>query len=505
MRKQLFAVFLLALALLASAGSASAQKRVTIRGYGEADLDAVLRSMLRNPHTLVTQDRLVARNDTLRGDVLVVRARLIVEGTVIGNVVGVDANMYFRPNSVVNGTVTNVAGGFYPSEQSRIASVDNRPLAPYHVRESGDELIIEGTNSRPALKLGGIFGFQNPAYNRVDGVRLEFGPTLLLPPFGGVEPSIFGSIGYATERGDLIKRAGIGFERNRSTLRFGWEDEITVSNDLWIRSELKNSLSAIGNGKDYLDYYAAQRVYGEFNRTLERGTRTTRYWIRGQREDASPLRAGSPWSVLEPDSVRPNRQVTESSITSLIVGVESEWSAPTTVWEIEGWVETAGSDLVASDFAFNMYAVSALYAMRAIANHTLEIEGNFRGPLPGTDGLPLQRWTHVGGSGTLYTEQIAAFQGDRLFMVESEYTIPFSEKLRIPIIGLPMFRLMHNIGMAWTQDDDRDFEQNIGARLEFTVLFARYVVNPRNGDSKWSAGLTFPSRGYSWEKAPLEK
>ena len=274
------------------------------------------------------------------------------------------------------------------------------------------------------------------------------------------------------------------------------------------RGDLKNSLSYFWNGKDYRDYYAAQRVYGEFNRTLERGARKTRYWIRGQREDATPLEAGSPWTVLEADSVRPNRQVTESSITSLVVGAASEWLGATSAWEATGWIETAGSDLVSSDYAFNMYGVSALYAMKAIANHTLEIEGNFRGPLPGTDALPLQRWTHVGGSGTLYTDQIAAYPGDRLFFVESEYTIPFSERLKVPVLGLPKLRLMHNIGMAWSQDEDRDFEQNIGARIQFTFAHVRYIRNPRNGDEKWSVGVSFPARGYPWEKqqkSPLDR
>src|SRR5687768_938107 len=228
---KLIVAFLCVLSV-ASASSAYGQRVVT-RGYGEADLDAVLRATLNGPYQLVTEDRLIGRADTVRGDFLVVRARFIVEGTVIGNVVGVDANMYFRPNAVVTGIVTNIAGGFYPSEQARITHVDNRPLAPYHVREDDGTLVIEGTNSRPALKLGGMFGVQNPEYNRVDGVRVEFGPSLLLPPFAGVEPSIFASIGYATERGDLITRAGIGLQRARSQLTFGWEDNISVTNDSW--------------------------------------------------------------------------------------------------------------------------------------------------------------------------------------------------------------------------------------------------------------------------------
>jgi hypothetical protein len=499
---------LLLVVLLLSLSSAASAQRVITRGYGEPDLDAVLRSTVNGPHRLVVKDLLIGRNDTVRGNLVVVRARFILEGTVIGDVVGVDANMYFRPNSVVTGTVTNIAGGFYPSEQARIRTVEDRPLAPYYVRESGSDLVVEGTNRRPAIKLGGMFGVQNPEYNRVDGLRAEFGPTLLLPPFGGVEPALFASIGYATEREDVIKRAGLGMRRGRSTLTFGWEDNITETNDRWIRTDLKNSLAFGWNGKDYRNYFAAQRWYGEFGRTLERGARTSRYWIRGQREDATPLAAGDPFTVLEPDSIRFNPLILPSTITSLIVGAGSQWTGLSSVWQLNGWVETAGSGLVDSDYAFNMYGVSALYAMKAIANHTLEIEGNFRGPLPGTESLPEQRWTHVGGSGTLYTYEAGEFRGDRLVFIESEYTIPFSERLKLPLFGVPRLKLMHNIGMAWTNTSDRDFEQVIGARIQFALAHIRYVMDPRTEESKFSVGVSLPSKNYPWEKAqksPLDR
>ena len=489
-------------------------QRVLTRGYGEADLDAVLRSALRGQHQVVVKDLLINKNDTVRGSIVVVKARFILEGTVIGDVVGVDANMYFRPGARVTGTVTNIAGGLYPSEQANLASVEDRPLAPYHVRQSGADLVIEGTNTRPALKLGGMFGVQNPEYNRVDGLRVEFGPALLLPPVGGVEPSIFASIGYATERGDLIKRAGLGFRRGRSIVTFGWEDDITLTNEQWIRSDLKNSLSYFWNGKDYRNYYAADRIYGEFSRTLERGSRTSRYFIRGQREEARSLVAGKSFSVLKADSIRSNPPINpDSRYISAIVGAESEWTGLTSAWQVSGALEAGAhtgefTESVQNTEDFRMFRVGALYAMKAVANHTLEIEGNFRGPLFGTDSLPRARWTFVGGSGTLYTYDIGEFRGDRLFFIESEYTIPFSQRLKLPFLGLPKLKLMHNIGMAWSNDVDRDFEQNIGARIQFAIAHLRYIMDPRTSESKFSVGVSFPSKGYPWEKAqksPLER
>jgi hypothetical protein len=505
---------LILLGLLFFSATPAFGQRVITRGFGEADLDAVLRSTLRGPHQLIVKDLLIARNDTIRGNIVVVKARFILEGTVIGDVVGVDANMYFRPNSRVTGTVTNIAGGLYPSEQALLDAVEDRPLAPYYVRTAGNDLIIEGTNTRPLIKPGGLFGLQNPEYNRVDGVRVEFGPTLLLPPFAGVEPSLHASVGYATQRGDLIKRAALGLRRGRSTLAVGWEGDITVTNDTWIRSDLKNSLSYFWNGKDYRNYYAAERIYTEFARTLERGSRTTRYWLRWQREDARSLDAGDPWTVLQPDSIRVNPQIDpDSHFDSFIVGAESEWTGLVSTWIVSAAVEAAYGTItdgtaVDADADFKMYTVGALYAMKAIANHTLEIEGNFRGPLFGTDFLPLLRWTHVGGSGTLYTYNIGEFRGDRLVFVESEYTIPFSERLKLPILGLPKLKLMHNIGMAWSNLVERDFEQNVGARIQFSVAHLRFVVDPRTGVSKFSAGVSFPSKAYPWEKqqkSPLDR
>ena len=93
-------------------------------------------------------------------------------------------------------------------------------------------------------------------------------------------------------------------------------------------------------------------------------------------------------------------------------------------------------------------------------------------------------------------------------MIETEYTIPFSERLKLPVLGLPRLRLMHNVGMAWSNGVDRDLEQNIGARIQFTMAHIRYVINPANNEDKWSIGVSFPPRNYPWEKkqrSPLDR
>jgi hypothetical protein len=490
--------------MLCAATSLAAQQ-VYVRGYGEADIDALVRAALAANPLILTRDTLITARDTVRRNIVVVKARFILEGTVQGDLTGLEANIYLRPNSHVTGQVLNVAGGLYPSELAKMGSVEDRPLAPYHVASSGADFTLEGKVKRPALRLVG--GTQLPEYNRVDGLRVEVGPSILLPPTFGVEPIVSGSIGYATERKDFLGRAQLLLKRGRSSLAGGWEDDITLTNEAWIRSALKNSIAMLWNGKDYRNYYAADRTYLEFRRVLERGARTSQYWLRGQNELARSLAAGDPFVIWKPDSMRFNDPVANARITSFIAGARSQWLGTTSYLDISAHTELAGKTDIGGDYAFRAYQAFVEYAMKALANHTLHVTANFRGPLPGTDSLPQQRWTFVGGSNTLYTFRLNEFRGDRLAFVESEYRIPFAPQLRLPLLGQPTLRLMHNIGMAWSHDIHRRFEQNVGARLQFPFAYVRVVTNPRNISDKvkLDVGVSMPGKTYPWEKKPRTK
>ena len=482
-----------------AARSAGAQQ-VRVRGHGEPDVDQMLRAALAAQPLIVTRDTLIRATDTIKSNIVVVRARFIVEGTIVGDLTGIESNIYLRPNAHVTGTVLNVAGGLYPSELAKVGKLEDRALSPYHLVVNGSDYEIQGDVKRPKVSFLGATPI--PEYNRVDGLRVGVGPSLLLPSFAGVEPIIGASIGYATERKDVIKRAEVMFRRARSSLVIGWDDDITLTNEEWIRSGLNNSLSVIFNGKDYRNYYAADRTYVEFRRVLEVGERTSQYWIRGQNESARSLVTGDPWMIFKPDSLRYNDPITPGRISSLILGARTRWTGLTTMADIKGHLEFAGRNGTAADFGFNAYAAEAFFAMKGLANHTLKIDANFQGPLPGTDALPLQRWTFVGGSGTLYTHRLNQFRGDRLAFIESEYRIPFAESLKLPVLGLPTLRLMYNTGMAWSHDAHRDFEQNIGARLQFSIWYIRYITNPARmfKEQKISTGLTMPAKAYPWEK-----
>lgn len=484
-------------AIVTSAAIASAQQ-VRTKGYGEAGVDALIRSALLGNPRVIARDTTVPKNDTIRGNIMVVKARFILEGTIVGDLTGFGANIYLRPPARVTGEVLNVAGGLYPSELAHTGAIEDHSLAPYRITEEEGGYLIEGLTKRPALRLLG--GFQLPEYNRVDGLRVEIGPSILLPPFAGAEPVLSASIGYATERKDALGRITLAMKRNRSTLTVGWEDDITRTNEDWFRTALKNSLTTLWHEKDYRNYYLADRTFVEFHRFIEVGRRTSQYWLRGQNEIADPLVARDVFSISSPDSIRPNWLVPHSRIASLILGARSTRTDSTAAWDLGGTFEFAGGKATGTDNAFNAFTAHGVLAFRALANHTLRIEANFRGPLPGTEDLPMQRWTFVGGSGTLYTYRVAEFQGDRLAFIETEYRIPFAPRMRLPVLGRPTLRLMQNIGKAWTSTTSSRFEQNVGARLQFAFAYARVMFNPRNGDKKISLGVSMPASGYPWEK-----
>lgn len=491
----------LIMAVLLAAGSVEAQQ-VRRVGRGEPRLDARIDEIIGDrSYRVLARDTLISTTDTLRGPILALDNRLIIEGTVIGDLAMIDANVYLRPTARVEGDVTNIGSGLYRAELAVITGrLTDYPLAPYHVEREGENFTVVGDVEfrliRPNLLL--------PTATRVDGVMPRLGATLALPPAGRlqVELGVWG--GYGLEHGDWKEALQGGAELR---LRHGFNhlgvgvEETTATQDGWIRSDIKNTLSFLYQGKDYRNYYEAERQYVMVARELIRGPHAAVLSVRAQREDAESMLKKSPWVLFEPDSFRTNPAIDDGIISSGILGLRGEWTGVTAVAGYDGNLELGLEDFAGGDFDFVAYTASARWAMLALANHTLELEARFQGPI-GTDSLPHQRWGMMGGSGTLYTFSVGQFYGDRLAYLETEYSIPFPRRFRVPYLGIPAFELLHSIGMAWTHNASRDFEQNVGVRLQFPFVFARLVTNPADTEqTKFSVGVTTPKLVYPWQRS----
>ena len=494
---------LLALVLCASAATASAQQRIELHGRGDAENDAFLRSVLRRSDLIVIRnDTLIARNDTLRGTVLVLvpTTSARIDGAVVGDVVVVDGNLFLRPTARVSGRVYNIGGGYYPSELAVVTGgTRTQPNAPYEAEARDDGvLIIRGTSRRSALVLDGVYGFTPPTYDRVDGLTPRFGAGLVLPRIGLIEPSIRGHVQYHSLRENIVGGGELALTRRRTEIAGGWERS-TLTNERWIRGDLMNSLGFLVQGKDYHDYYEAERAYVELRRTLEDGPRLTKAFLRGQVEDATSLRPGNPWTLMGTPRVN-NLAVDDGRITSAIAGMSVEWTHPSHVVELAGSVELARA-MFDSNHEFAGFVVNGEWAMPALSDHSLEFDLHFQGPLPGTDSLPRQRWSFIGGSGTLNTFALAEFRGDRVAFVETQYSIPLPNRFRMRLLGLPTIDLLHKTGMAWNHDESMRFRQNVGIRLRYNVVYVRAVTDPEDfgGKIELAAGVSMPRKAFPWQ------
>lgn len=478
--------------LLGTAASPLAAQHVRLEGRGDPELHGRLRALLAIPDLhLLSADTLIPAGDTLRGTVVVLGSRLLFEGTVTGHLLGLDANVFLRPGSTIGGDLLNVAGGLYASALARVEGrVIDRPLAPYRLRQVEGGWVLEGTAEADSpLRLEGFHGLTPPTYDRVNGVSLRGGGAWLAPPLGALYPRVSAHGVYRSARGEIEGGAEAAVVRGRWTLTLGAE-RATVTNEAWVRSALKNSLAFAFKGSDYRNYHRSDRLYARLEReTVARAWRLTP-WLALQREDVASLRAGDPWVVLAPDSVRPNPPVDDGWIRSLRAGVDGRWASPRAAFEGELELEAGGPEEGGEGFV--RYVLGGDWEMEALFGHTLEMEWRFLGPLPGSGPAPPRRWSFVGDVGTLRTFD-TIFRGDRLVWVETEYGVPLPRRWRVPVLGVPELELIHEIGMAWTEGEDRELEQNVGARVNLFAFFVRGLVDPdAPGDVKVDLGLTWP-------------
>lgn len=492
---------LLALMVGTAAGAGAQELPVETVGASDVSLDRRLARLLDADPIILTRDTMVAEEDTLRGSVIVLDATLVLEGVVTGDLVLVDAGAFVRPSARIGGDLVNMGGGLYRSELARVrGTIIDMPTASYRVVREPDRILIIAADAPSALDLDGVMGFQPPAYDRVNGLTLMWGARYRLPRLGDITPSIHGEVGWLTERGEPAYGVSGRIRRHATALEGGY-DKGWATHDDWLRSDLNNALDYAWDGDDFRDYYEAERLW--VGAWREFGDEAKSFYgiveVRGQVEDASSLRGDDPWHLL-PGDVRPNPPIDPGRTTSVMASFDMEWEGRETAFE--GRVEyEAAREWLDGRFSFDRLAVRGDWAMRALADHTLEIEFFVQQPL-GDVVLPRQRWSFVGGSGTLQTHEFAEFRGDRVVFTETKYIVPLPERLALPVVGAPDIQLIHGAGMAWTEGEDPAFQQELGARLQFFVLYFRYMFDPADlTDNKLDVGLSSPFGGrHPWQR-----
>jgi len=472
-----------------------AQQSVVIQDAGPGPVGRELTQALAGPHILIgpaSAPAILPRDSAYAQTVIVLHRDAIIEARVHGDVIVVGGDAFLHPGAIVDGRVVAIGGGVYESRLAitREGVVSHRDFTfAMHNANGVTTLDYQPTRVQaPALfSLPGLYGLRIPAYDRIDGLSLSFGPLLTLDT-GDV--TIDPTVTYRSNLGAFDPALNVIIALGRRTNINVFGGRTTLTNDYWIWSDLVNSVTSFGTGLDTRNYYRADRGEVTVHHLFETVTTQIEGFVggRGERDwsvprDTNPRHA--PWSVFDRTStsrmLRPNPAILNGAIRSVLLGGHLGWEEQRVRATVNLTNEAAAFDVSSSRFVQSTLDVQIRFPTFAaqeffFSTHVLETFG---------DGAPPQRWGYLGGSGTIPTLPLLSLGGDHLLYAESNYFVPFP-KWDLPVLGPPSVTLRHLIGSAGVGRLPA-FHQNLG--LRFALSFARLDVNVDPATRSWELGV----------------
>jgi hypothetical protein len=341
-----------------------------------------------------------------------------------------------------------------------------------------------------SLPLG--VGLRIPAYDRVDGLSIPWGPEI---SFDEEHVVIDPTVTYRSHIGkfDPYLTARL---RNRSGLILDIKGgRATFTNDDWIRSDLVNTLAAIAVGSDSRNYFRADRGTGILSLEIGRPNITITPGIGGNFENdwsiGVPVRhTNAPWSLFSKTDTlkmrRINPSIAKGHISSGLARLLAEYESAGVKGSFNGLVEhafrsprtfhTTTGDVGVDEKAgsFTQLTLNANVGFPTFRTQRFDFRGHTM--LTSGEGTPAQRYAYLGGAGTLATVDLLGLGGDKLFFASGEYSIPI-EKIDLPLVRNPIASLIYSAGSAGVGDLP-DFIQNIGVGLGFSMIKFEYYIDP---------------------------
>jgi outer membrane translocation and assembly module TamA len=320
--------------------------------------------------------------------------------------------------------------------------------------------VVEEETARgyePALH--GIRGFELGHVNRVDGYTPSLGLTLISVRPNAL-PTIDLSVGIRTNRIDrprfriALEQTFTALDRLRASAEY-YHDTHTPDawkvgareNDVWLfvfRRDLRHYYEADGarlsvSTSDLRPLGASLSLLTERNRSLEQDAFFTLTTVFGADED---FRLNPPVRDAHVSSVSFEARYLTAATQSPSLRVPG--------WNMAAAIERAGT-LLDGDLTFTQGTLHVRRYTQLSERHWLAGRLYLSGPVAGTESLPEQRFTHLGGPGSLPGFDTLILAGDRGVLGSAEYSFQLpTTSWSAPIFLLWQLEVFTNAGNAVT-------------------------------------------------------
>lgn len=491
MMRRVAAVLALLTAAVAPAGAQ--QPHVELREAGPGLPGAILRRALGERVLLPyeTWNTRLHRDSTYDATVLVIGSDATVAATVHGDVIVVNGNLFLRAGARIDGDAVAIGGAVYDARDAVVRGTRRSfPGTRYDVDRSTDHITL---TYRPPptppgtalLSLPEAYGFRIPTYTRVDGLSVQWGPRLDAGEGAVVfEPTVT----YRSDLGAIDAGGTVA-----ATLGSGWRIEAagergTFTNDAWALPDIPNSVTVLAAGRDYRNYWRADRFDGRLSHTWTSAAGRWALWGGARTERDWSVAAGGPWSITGQGSasgiLRANPPIERGRLSSALGGVSAAYTLGDVTLRGDVTVEHAFDAPNGEHFTQGTLDAGVRFPTFGRQSFALSAHA----VVTGGDSTPPQRFAYLGGAQTLPTMPLLAQGGDRLLYIESAWSIPITG-IRVPLLGNPVFVVHHAIGAAGVRELPA-LTQNIGVRLGLGPFWVGYDVDPASHHNGVSVGFS---------------
>ncbi|MDQ2768785.1 MAG: hypothetical protein M3Y30_16710 [Gemmatimonadota bacterium] len=492
-----FAVALLSFCVMASA--ASAQDSLRIRAPGPTVAEQIVEQTLAHRYIQRYEqyNTRLFRDSVFDTTVVVLNSNATVASTVHGDVLVINGDLFLQPGAKIDGRAIAIGGGVYDSQQ---ASVGGEKLSFRDVHfdtaraTGGVDLVFRPPpppeDTIPTFALPGLFGFRVPLYDRVDGLSVPWGPRIILGK--AREIVIDPTLTYRSNLGAYDPAATVkaGLGNGFTATAFG--GRTTLSNDRWIQSDLGNSISTLGVGSDYRNYWRATRFEGKLAHEWQLSEGDLQVDAGARTEDDWSVRGGGAWSLFNRNDTlrmkRPNPGVERGRLSSALLGARGSWEREHVAFNAGADVEVVLDAPGGEHFTQTTIFARAAFPTFVTKLGTQSFVFHTHLVLTAGDTAPPQRFAYLGGSGTLPTFNVLSEGGDQLVFLEGLYNFPI-QTVHVPFLGTPVITVREMLASTGVGSLGR-FDSNIGARLTLGLFSGEIFVNPVNGDHVFSLGLS---------------